>query len=419
MGTVEEHPLSFGQLSVLRDARKLDPDRGWQANLILRWEVPAGVTTQDVLRALENLALKHEVLRTTYCDLDGDEPGQIVHGENRPNLVDMSPTGAEPGPGHGLGKFVMHRTTPAEGFDLLTDFPWRALVKTHRGRPVGVEFEIHHIAADAAASDVLHRDFLALLAGTSLPKSIQPRDLAEEQHSMKWNKRHKASKGYLERILRGAAELPRVPDGNAGLTTHVGTVRSQRALAHARSTADRLGITASTVLSAAFTRTLASLLGSGLPPVYFMSSNRHLPRYKDLVASMNQWVPFLPDPAADEAFDTACLRLHGLRMAALRYSCFNPDMASALRGELTKVLGGGLAPGVYLNHVPATDGAERAGREELDVVWRDLGYTAEPGFFCLLTELGGFTMAVRATWSGVEAGDVEGLLHGVHRALTA
>lgn len=378
--------------------------------------MPEGATVADVGRSLLGLAQRHEILRTTYRDLGSAEPAQVVHAEVQPDHIAVSETGERPGPSHGTGRFVMNRMTTGEAFDLTERPPWKAMVRTYQGRPVLVELEVQHIIADAASCDVLHADFHSLLAGETLPVAPRPRSLARDQHSGTWLRKREGSERYLERILRAATELSRIPESNAGLSSHMGALRSPSALAGARRIAAGLGITPSTVLLTAFARCTEEALGAPVPPVYVMSSNRHLPGYKELVASMNQWMPLLAGPVSGETFEQACARIHGLRMTSLRYSCYSADMETRVREQVSAEFGGGLARGFYLNHVPAQDepGDEP---DETSVQWRDLEFTSHPGFFGFFTESGGFTLAVRATWSGFGRAEVEKLLHAMRTTL--
>jgi hypothetical protein len=81
MTVAESTALSFGQLSVLRDFRRDYVGREWQANLTLAWEVPGETTVHAVHEALVTLIRRHEILRTTYRDLDAAQPVQVVHAE--------------------------------------------------------------------------------------------------------------------------------------------------------------------------------------------------------------------------------------------------------------------------------------------------------------------------------------------------
>ncbi|MBS2966475.1 hypothetical protein KGA66_25770 [Actinocrinis puniceicyclus] len=408
--------LSFGQLSVLRDVRRNFVGREWQANLILAWEVPGGTTVDAVRGALVALMARHEILRTTYRDLDAVRPVQVIHRSPWTDLIAVSPADEQPRPRHGQRRYVVNRTTPGPVFDLVDGPPWRAVIKTYDGGPVGVELELHHIVADTTACDVLNADFHMLLRGEDLPSPRRPRELAQEQHSEKWRKRRDSSARYLEKVFRAAGEMTRIPETNVGLKTHIGSLRSPASLRGVESIASRLGITPSTVLMAAFTRALETAIAGSLPPVYVMASNRHLTQYRELVTSMNQWMPVLAEQVPAEPFEQTCARLHGLRMASLRYSCFDPDAAIELRERIDAEVGGGLAPGIFLNHVPAqTESAEA--EPEPAVRWRDVDYTAAPGFFAYINAIGGFTMTIRSTWPGCGRGEVEQLLSAMRTAL--
>jgi hypothetical protein len=103
-------------------------------------------------------------------------------------------------------------------------------------------------------------------------------------------------------------------------------------------------------------------------------------------------------------------------MASLRYSCFDSDMASELCERIGAEIGGGLAGGFFFNHVPAAVDELEVEPEPI-VRWREIDYTAAPGFFAYLNGIGGFTMAIRSTWPGFGRTEVKQLLLAMRTAL--
>ncbi|ACZ21844.1 amino acid adenylation enzyme/thioester reductase family protein [Sanguibacter keddieii DSM 10542] len=163
----EELPLTSGQAR-LWFLNRLDPSSA-EYSVVLQVELSGDLDVAALSGAVDDLVDRHEVLRTTYPEVDG-RPVQRVH---------PSPTGL-------MGDEPVDTSV---GFDLTVDQPVRAaLVATgdHRWR---LDLVIHHVATDGASLAPLVRDlsasYTARRSGSAKlqrPLEVQYADVARREH---------------------------------------------------------------------------------------------------------------------------------------------------------------------------------------------------------------------------------------------
>ncbi|MBB5872722.1 amino acid adenylation domain-containing protein [Allocatelliglobosispora scoriae] len=130
-------PLSFAQRR-LWFLHQVDPGTAYNVGFTLRIR---GAVDADVLEAaLGDVVGRHEVLRTTFPEVDG-EPEQLVHDDRRPVLTRAAVAGAE------LDAAIDAHA--AHVFDLAREIPIRAHLITVSGQAEHrLCLLLHHIAAD-------------------------------------------------------------------------------------------------------------------------------------------------------------------------------------------------------------------------------------------------------------------------------
>lgn len=201
----EDLPLTAGQ-SRLWFLNRLDP-RSAEYNVVLQVELRGALDPTALRGALDDLAARHEVLRTTFPEIappDGDveaKPVQRVH----PPVTGSA------------GRTPLDIT---RGFDLTCEAPLRAaLVEvTDDSEPVWrLELVVHHIAIDGASIEPLVRDLSAsytarTCGGTALlrPLGAQFGDVARrEEHRRRT--REEAGLGEDPALLRWTSRLEGAP----------------------------------------------------------------------------------------------------------------------------------------------------------------------------------------------------------------
>jgi len=197
----EPLPLSPNQAR-LWFLNRLDPSSA-EYSVVLQATFEGDLDVDALASAVDDLVERHEVLRTTYPELDG-RPVQQIH-EARPGVL-----GAE-------------AVDLSAGFDLAGDLPLRAsLVPTGEQRWT-ITLVVHHIATDGASLAPLARDiataYAARAGGTARaqrPLPVQYADHARLQRALELadGGRHDASlAAWTERLAGIPDELELPADG--------------------------------------------------------------------------------------------------------------------------------------------------------------------------------------------------------------
>ena len=97
--------------------------------------------------------------------------------------------------------------------------------------------------------------------------------------------------------------MPRPADAAGGVVQ--GTLHSAAARPAAHAVAEQAQVSVASVVLAAYVRSVARMCGTDALLVQLMSANRFGGRWKDLVTSMNQWVPALIEAARNDDLVTA------------------------------------------------------------------------------------------------------------------
>ncbi|QKW25026.1 hypothetical protein HUT11_01955 [Streptomyces seoulensis] len=420
MRLTDAGPLSLGQLSVWHDIRDLPKSRRHEPNNAAVWDLPPGTGPDAVRGALTALAARHPSLRTRYDLRDPDAPRQWLPDDARP--VEL--TAVAPGEGEAA---ELSLRLAAEPFDLGRQDGWRARVTTEgrtadgRRAPGRLVFVKHHILADAWAQEVLRRDLLRELAapGSLGEPAPGPADLAAEQYGPDGLRRQEAALEYWRRVLdrAPAARLPATGDVPGEVVQ--GTLRSSPALPAARALADRAGVSVASAVLAAYVRAVGRRCASGALLVQLMSANRFSGRWKDLVTSMNEWVPALVD-GVDADLTTLARTVHWGSLRAVRHGMHDVTAVAALRARPP----GAPEAACAFNHVavPPADPGGATPREAAPVapaVSFETPFTTIGPRCYARSQEDGHTLTVRLTARDTGRAQCAALLWEVHDTLLA
>ncbi|WP_103515212.1 condensation domain-containing protein [Streptomyces sp. SM10] len=328
----EPAPLSYGQLSVWRDVRELSRGRWHEANTQTFWPLAedAEYGAAEVENAVLTLVGRHESLRTAYVLTDPFAPAQRV----LPFLERVDRGVVECGP-HEFDDVVARLA--AEPFDLRAAPSWRFRVLTHGGRPRVVVLVQHHITADGWSNGILEADFRTALCASApaaaAPVST-PRGLAAWQRSEARHARRAALTAYWERIFGlTTASLAGVGPPAPPDTACQYSVRSRQVYSGCRRLAERLSVPVSSVVLAAFARSVEHAAGPGSLVAQLMSSNRFVPPWNTVVSSMNQWTAASVSPAPDD-FAAYVGHVNTQSLLAYRYGMYDVDEIDLLRDKV-------------------------------------------------------------------------------------
>ncbi|MFJ9413721.1 condensation domain-containing protein [Streptomyces sp. NPDC101227] len=343
----EAGPLSLGQLSVWHDIRSLPAARRHEPNNAAIWPLPRGVDAQQVCTAVRTIAARHPSLRTRYDLRDPDVPGQLPPDTDWDDALPVIEDATAP--------VDLAAAPAAEPFDLGRQHGWRARLLTREGAPSHLLFVKHHIAADAWAQELLHQEFRQALTDPERlgPLPPGPAALAAEQHSAAGLRRQAAALDHWRQLLGRAptAALPR-PAEAAGDVVQA-TLHSPPARPAAHTLAERARVSVASVVLAAYARSVARMCGTDGLLVQLMSANRFAGRWKNLVTSMNQWVPALIDDARNDDLVKLADAVHWSGLGAFRHGMHDVTAVAALRAELP----GAPEPACAFNYVAVPERA--------------------------------------------------------------
>ncbi len=177
------------------------------ATLAGAYNIPGGIELRGSLdvaslrRALHTLVERHESLRTTFIEVDG-EPRQVIHPDIGFDLEVVDRRGEPFVDGSDLSSLF-----PGWSFDLERGPLFSArLLRFGEDRHV-LLFNMHHIVSDGWSMDILLTELVRIYLGDSLPPlSIQCKDCAQWQRDELSKPEVEAHRRYWHQKLSG--ELP-------------------------------------------------------------------------------------------------------------------------------------------------------------------------------------------------------------------
>lgn len=402
---MDTYPMTIGQLSVHRDVERLPADRLWEANLQpVVWDIRQECTVQDVWRALGAVAERHESLRTNYVFEADGSPRQFIGAQDASEVlgrVEQAVADISELPALTASKYQ-------EVLDIYHGIPWRAVVITSDGTPTKVLLVLHHMAVDGAGSLIMQDDFHALLAGQTLPPPAgQPIGLALDQQGA-GSFRLRAAERYWRRTLEAA---PRVPAGDVGsATANTANATMLGASLHtgvplevAHAGAERLDVSAATVVLAAYYDALRTVLGRRALLLMAISANRFDPSMAGVVTSLTQWAPMLLDFDGTESFADLAVKIHGKALNAFKNSICDPDYVVGVREEYFEKADPPVDKGFNTNIILAPPGfAPPVAQQPRTVEFATPARATGPGFYFIASGIEQIDVAVRCNRPDVD-----------------
>lgn len=166
--------LSDGQLRMWF-VQAADPS-GALLNICLSYRITGPVDLTALRAAVDAVARRHPVLRTTYAVDDTGEPRPVVHDDLRPGWAEHDLTAAENQSAHAqrLRLEVLAQREFAAPFDLSTASPLRiTMVRTGADEHVML-LVAHHIAWDDGSWEVFFADLTRAYTGAELGAELAP-----------------------------------------------------------------------------------------------------------------------------------------------------------------------------------------------------------------------------------------------------
>ncbi|MBM7814470.1 condensation domain-containing protein [Saccharothrix algeriensis] len=300
--------------------------------------VPAGATEQRVRAVVDALWRRHESLRTTFDQVDG-QARQVVH--QRPRDVfevrsldaveDLAPCAAE---------LFAGRLALSGGF------AWRVRLMLVADGTAAVAVAVHHILADGWALRLLLAELDLGLTDPAAARAVlgspapAPAALARRQWSAAWAARRSAARAHWTRVTEEFG--PPAPAAGPPGERICASLDLGAAGGAVAELVDRHRVTAQTIVLALYALGVRATTGRQRLVVHLMAANRLRPEWHDLVTSMNQLVP--AGIVVDDEGGVADLLRHAQTagLAAMRNGCHDEDEVAAITGQ---------PPGSPVDHV--------------------------------------------------------------------
>ena len=279
----------------------------------------AGAQPDDLRGALEVLAQRHAVLRTTY-DLGGERPRRVVAAAATVPFTVHDARELDD-----LALRALARREIERPFDLANEPPMRCAWIRTRSDPV-VVVVFHHVAIDMWSVAVLAVELARLLKGEALATPGATYD-----HFVRWQRGYVDSpeaglaESYWQRRLADAPPTldlptdhprPAVEDHRGDAVELSLTGAQTRAVAK---TAEAIGVTQASLLLAVFQALLARVAGAGSVVTGVPASGRGRREWRGTVGYFVNPLPIRTDFAPDDTLAAIARRAHEEVLAAVEH----------------------------------------------------------------------------------------------------
>jgi len=416
--TTTTGPLTFGQLSQLRDADSQPPEGRHQVNVKRVTPLDTGVSAEALRHAAHRLRARHEGLRTTYDLHDPARLRQLVHPPGHPVPVDIPEIAVPAGEDPRAFADRLAEQLQARLFDLATEEPWRIAIVTVAGRPAYFVTVLHHIIADLWSDTVIAEDFQALLDDQE-PRGPagSPLQLARAQHAAN----RQADEAYQRQVYTRAAAAsafdavasPKVLV-NAVLDTETAFLAAARKAAAPGASIPGLSMPSLTL--AAYCYAAHRTLGVDNIMVSALTSNRWYPGTARLVGNMVQWARIPSRHIEGQPFEEFARQLHENSLLGYRHACYDVDTDDRIRREVASTAGP-IGLEINLNYAPIEPEPLTEDTPDGQVVDVPVPYYGGPAFYLIVNHGHRLRLIGRTRWVGFEHAAMSAFLTEIHDIL--
>jgi hypothetical protein len=404
--------LSWGQLEMWQTMCRHRSSLGIGGVLPLE----SGTTVEDVGDMVRFMMSRHQSLRTRLRFDAGEAPRQVVSsaGEIPLEIVD---TDEEPA-GFAAALWTRYHDVV---FDYVHEWPMRAAVVRHGGRPTHAVFVCTHLATDGFGLNVLRAE-LSTMVTVAPVTATQPLEQARWQRSPAGRRQSDAALGYWETVLR-TIPAGRFRGSDRRYEPRFQEVNFSSPAAHLASLAiaARTATNTSPVLLAAFAVALATVTGVNPVVTQVVVSNRFRPGLPGLCVI----------DVADVPFDEAVVRGWRASLRANKNAYFDPAGKQALIERVERERGEPVDLSCFYNdrrvrhreepngHIPGAPEISAArGRTTLRWV-RPIDGSSERFFFQVNDVPGTVDVRLSVDTRYVSPADTEAILHSMESVLVS
>ncbi|MEV6978537.1 condensation domain-containing protein [Kitasatospora sp. NPDC093806] len=346
-------PLTWGQLAIWKTIAWMG-DEAHYFNVRRLIELPAGTTVDRAVRAIGELVVRHEALRTEWASY-GTEPRQTVRAEGTVEVLVVPVPEGEDVRAAAEARTVAQAGEPLPGAD---GMPGRFTVFSRGAEALWVGVVVTHQAVDGWSMRVVDRELRSLTAGEELSADPwQPRAQAALEAAPGGLARSKGALRYWERTLEKAPPVmfgpsPEAPEDPERFV-RLGMDSPALALA-ATALADHCGTSVSTVLLAATAAVVGRFAGQDTAVLQLIAFNRVDPRTDDLVGSMTENALFTVDVAGAD-FPELVRATHERAVVAYGNARYHPVELDRVLDGLAEARGARADLGSFFNDARLQD----------------------------------------------------------------
>jgi hypothetical protein len=312
---------------------------------------------------LRFLMCRHQSLRTRLSFGPDGQPRQVVSGagEVALEIVDVT-DGGNPGV---VADAVWARYYNRE-FDYSDEWPIRMAAVRHAGALTHLVALCCHLATDGIGADLLRTD-MSNVDRMPVPPvtAMQPLDQARWQRSQAGKQQNDAALRYVEGLLRSISAR-RFHEPGEKREPRYREIAFSSPAAHlaALRIAERLGVSSSTVLLAAFALALARVTGINPVAAQVLVNNRFRPGLTESVSTMTHAGLCVID-VEGLTLDQAVGRAWGALLRAYKNAYYDPDQMLALVDRIGRERGVEIDRACFFNDRRAYRPAEAPGAHEV------------------------------------------------------
>lgn len=275
-----EIPLSFAQQRLWFLWQLEGPNAAYNLSSALRLKGDLDVAKLE--NAIAEISRRHEILRTTFPDINGRPTQKIApHATARLSVIPVA---------HEADAHKLAAETATQPFDLAAGPLYRATLYRIESRVHVLAITMHHIISDAWSSTILVRELSALYRSESLPDlSIQYADYALWQREQLESANAREHLAFLTASLAGIPDLLELPADRPrpAVQTSNGSVISLHldptVASHLHALAHASGATVFMVLLAGYAAFLSRYSGQKDVVIGSPVANRSLPEIEPLI----------------------------------------------------------------------------------------------------------------------------------------
>lgn len=307
------------------------------------WPVPAGASQDDIRRAINGLASRHEVLRTYYSGgVNRDDAIQYISDAipDEQIIVRHVDTHDWQQQVNQVLKDESQNYKP----DPACQLSWKAAICLTSGKPVCVIFFISHIAVDPFAFSLLKNEFAALINGQTKPDlttPLQPREFAKMQECQAWRNRDIRATKYWSNIMKKQAHA--MPGANSekfaemarsGATAHSGILQSRVTYSQLETLSGQYSATIGSLLLSLHVIALSHVSNSPHVSTLLSFSNRTSPQLRSLVCPIATAAPLFVTVPENAPFSGFLVKLHRLSIIAYKNVLHGTDASTDILAEM-------------------------------------------------------------------------------------